>query len=103
MIWDLKKEDFPPAEQFSEKELEKICKAYQDMLWSWNISLDVPGTLPAAFLYNLKIVTLDRKIHILNSGISEINYCTGYAKECKLKEYCPCLEIWNEEENKLKL
>ena len=27
------------------------------------------------------------------------DFCSGYAPDCELKEHCPCLEIWNEEED----
>jgi hypothetical protein len=36
------------------------------------------------------------KTNIVNSGDMTFDFCTGYAPDCIFKEYCPCLEIWNE-------
>ncbi len=34
--------------------------------------------------------------NIVNSGSMSFDFCSGYAPDCEFKEYCPCLEIWNE-------
>ncbi|MBI2968460.1 MAG: hypothetical protein HYY40_11710 [Bacteroidetes bacterium] len=95
----LKTEDFPPAEQLSNSDLKKVCKAFEEMLFSWNHTIDIPKKLPPSFAYKLMVDCLNKKTFIPDSGICGFDFCTGYAPECELKEYCPCLKIWNEKEN----
>ena len=44
---------------------------------------------------SLIVDTLNKKNSIVNSGSMSFDFCTGYAPGCELKEYYPCLEIWN--------
>ena len=91
----LKKEDFPPAEQLSVSDMKAVIKAFDAMLSTWNLSIDIPKKLPAAFAYTLMVDTLNKKTMITNYGFVSFDFCTGYAPECELKEYCPCLKTWN--------
>ncbi len=91
--------DFPPAEQFTEGEMKLVLKAFNRMMFSWNLDISLPDTLPVALAYKMTIDTLNSKTHIVNSGMMGFDFCTGYAPECIFKEYCPCLEIWNRKED----
>jgi len=90
---------FPPADQLTNKEMILVRKAFEKMMYTWNHGIDLPESLPAAFAYKLIVDCLNRKTEIVNSGCMSFDFCTGYAPDCELKEYCPCLEIWNEEED----
>jgi len=94
----MKAEDFPPPEQLSEKDMRTVCKAFNEMLWTWNFTIDLPKNLPASFAYTLMVASLDKKTFIAISGFVSFDFCTGYAPDCELKEYCPCLEYWNKAE-----
>jgi len=90
-------EIFPPAEQLTDKEMKMIRKAFEQMMYSWNQGIDLPEGLPVAFAYSLMVNSLNHETSMVNSGCMHFDFCTGYAPDCELKEYCPCLEIWNEE------
>lgn len=66
-------------------------------MYSWNLSVDLPHHVPTSFAYQIIVGLLDRETLIVNDGAITFDFCTGYAPDCELKEYCPCLKIWNEE------
>jgi hypothetical protein len=91
----LQPENFPPASQLSTEEIIVVTKAFRKMMFTWNIGIDLPKTMPPSVQYAFVVDSLNEKITIVNSGFITIDFCTGYAPDCKLKEYCNCLEIWN--------
>lgn len=93
----LKAEAFPPCDQLSDEEIRKVCDAFTVMLNSWGFDLDLPDELPLHRKYELMTGLLDHECTPFNTGRFVFDFCTGYAPDCKLKEYCPCLEIWEEE------
>lgn len=94
----LKSEDFPPPHQLSDKEMKMVLKAFEEMMHSWNQEIDLPKKIPAAFAYQLIVDCLNKTTAIVNSGSMSFDFCTGYAPGCELKEYCPCLKIWNNDD-----
>lgn len=91
----LKPENFPPSSQLSLSEIELINHAFQKMMYTWNLDIDLPKAMPAEIQYDFIIDSLNEKFTPINDGFITIDFCTGYAPDCKLKEYCPCLEIGN--------
>ncbi|MEO9144583.1 MAG: hypothetical protein ABI237_03420 [Ginsengibacter sp.] len=87
--------NFPPAEQLADDEMILIRKAYEKMMFTWNQGIDLPEKLPVAFAYKMIVDSLNMKTTIVNSGGMHFDFCTGYAPGCVFKEYCPCLEYWN--------
>ena len=95
----LSSENFPPAEQLTDEEMILLRRAFEEMMFTWNQGIDLPEKLPAAFAYKMVVDLLNMKTTIVNSGNMSFDFCTGYAPGCVFKEYCPCLRIWNEEED----
>jgi hypothetical protein len=93
----LKPENFPPPEKLSDRDIEIICDAFNKLLFSWNASIDLPDSMPDRIKYTFMVNTLNEGFTPVNSGIIGFDYCTGYAPDCPFGEYCPCLEIWNNE------
>lgn len=91
--------NFPPPEQLTDEEMKRILEAFNQMMFSWNLNIDLPERLPLTIAYKMTMETLDSKTEIVNSGHMSFDFCTGYAPDCIFKEYCPCLEIWNNEGN----
>jgi hypothetical protein len=89
--------NFPPPEQLTRGEMKKIIKAFNQMMFSWNLDISLPEKLPVQIAYTMTIDTLNSKTAIVNSGFMGFDFCTGYAPDCIFKEYCPCLKIWNQE------
>ena len=46
----------------------------------------------------MTVEILDSKTTIVETGRINVDFCSGYAPDCVFKEYCSCLEIWNEAE-----
>ncbi len=94
----LNSEQFPPPEQLTKKELKLVCKAFRQMMCSWNFDADLPKTLPSDRNYQLLVSTLNMKTDIVNSGFMTFEFCQSYPPDCIFKEYCMCLKFWNTEE-----
>ncbi len=92
----LKSGDFPPVVFYSSRELKALIKLFEQMMFSWNLSMDVPKTLPLDRKYKLMVATLDQPTLIVKDGFVGFDYCTGDPEGCELKEYCPCLKNWEE-------
>lgn len=88
-------EYFPPAEQLTEEEMILIRQAFERMMFTWNHGIDLPEKLPVAFAYKMIVDSLTMKTTIANSGNMSFDFCSGYAPDCVFKEYCRCLEYWN--------
>lgn len=93
----LKAEDFPPAEQLTDEEMKIVCKAFERMMYTWNLGIDLPENLPAAFAYKITVDTLSMQTGIVHSGMMNFDFCSGYAPDCVFGGCCPCLKTWNED------
>ena len=85
--------DFPPTVQLTNEDLLLVYAALKKMLHSYNIAIELPDNLPAPMKYGLTVSTLNEKTAIPETGVMHIDFCTGNAQDCELKEYCPCLKI----------
>lgn len=88
--------NFPPPEQLENEDLKTVCDAFKKMMLTYNLSIDLPDNLPLPFAYSLIVDTLNTKTNIPKMGMITFDFCSGYAPECDLKSYCPCLKFWNE-------
>ena len=88
-------EQFPAADQLSKEEILAIIDAFHKMLLSWNMQADFPSNLPPERAYPLMIGLLKKEAWFLPGGMLHYDFCTGYAPECELQEYCPCRKHWD--------
>lgn len=88
----LQVEQFPPPEQLTNDEINLICKAFRQMMLTWNLCADLPEKLPLSRFYTLLISTLNLKTDIVCSGFMTFEFCQYYPPDCILKEYCTCRE-----------
>ena len=88
---------FPPPEQLTDRDIELVCDAFEEMLHTWNANVALPENVPHRLRYKLTIGILDEEYIPMNMGFITFDFCTGYAPDCELGEYCPCLEIWNDD------
>ena len=86
--------NFPPPEQLTKKDMKLVCKAFKQMMFTWNLDIDLPENFPTAFRYSFLIKTLNEKTAIVNSGCMSFDYCSGHAPDCIFKEYCRCLKYY---------
>ena len=94
---NLKLEDSPPSEQLSDDDLKKVCTAFHQMMLTYNLCISLPDNLPLPFAYRLTVDLLNEKTDIPTTGFITFDFCTGFAPNCILKAYCPCLKYWDEE------
>lgn len=92
----LSTENFPPVSMLSLDEMNVISDAFKEMLLSFNMEVDFPSGIPIERAYPLLIGLLDKEAWYLPGGTLHFDFCTRYAPDCQLKEYCPCLKYWNE-------
>ncbi len=88
-------EQFPPVETLTENEIEIIIHEFKEMMSTWNMEVDFPSDLPKTRAYPLLINLLNEAAWYLPGGTLHFDFCTGYAPDCELKEYCPCLKHWD--------
>lgn len=87
----LEGEQFPPAEKWTEEELQEIITAFWHLLFSWNMDANLPEDLPPAMTYDFLVRTLEEKIHVTDSGFTTIEFCWNEPLECPFgPEYCTC-------------
>jgi hypothetical protein len=92
----LGKEQFPPAEQLTEAQMESICTAFRKMLSTWNISADIHIKVPVSKIYSLLVSVLDEKVGI-GEGITTIEFCNYHPPSCAMGEYCTCRHFYEQE------
>jgi hypothetical protein len=85
-------EDFPPADQLSEEDMILVGKAFNKMMSSWNLDIDLPDNLPIPIAYSMTVNTLNEKTAIVDHGFMTFDYCSGSPEGCAFKEYCPCID-----------
>jgi hypothetical protein len=94
----LTKEQFPPARLLSEIQMEEICTAFNKLLFTWNIGVDIPDHLPVSKRYTLLVTVLDEKVDIQDAGFIDIEFCNDDPPTCPLNEYCTCKEFLKEDD-----
>jgi hypothetical protein len=90
----LSPELFPPPEQLTEEDMRIVIQAMEEMLESWHRKVYLPDNVPIPMAYNLIIGLLEEEAWYMPAGYLCHDFCSGYAPECQLKEYCPCLKHW---------
>jgi hypothetical protein len=93
----LSKEQFPPATQLSEEQMNAICAAFRSMLDTWNITADIHIKVPASKIYSLLVSVLDEKVSIGLDGVTTIEFCNYHPPSCAMGEYCTCREFYEKE------
>lgn len=87
----LKREIFPPMEKLEKSELIRICRAFEQLLKSWNAELHLPNDIPLKLRYKLTISTLDEDFYPIEGGWIGFDFCTGDTSDCSLGRFCSCL------------
>jgi hypothetical protein len=98
----LEREQFPPADYWSEEEAAQLVIALNDLLKHYNLSADYPETLPPLMAYTTLVGALEKYAPIMPFGEWHLEFCDYNPEECPFGEpYCTCGK-WREEnaENK---
>jgi len=94
---NLSKEQFPPPELLTEFQIEEICIAFKKLLFTWNLSVDIPDNLPISKTYLLLISTLNEKVEIVHDGFITIEFCNYDPPTCPFDDNCSCREFWKQD------
>lgn len=95
-VLDLIPEQFPPVDQLTPDQLFRLVQTYQHLLFSWNISTDLPEGFPASAAYPLLVSTLDREVYLADDGFVTIEFCTYDSPTCPYAATCRCEEDYEE-------
>lgn len=101
-VLDLFPEQFPPAERLSPQQMLQLVQAYHDLLFSWNISTDLPEGLSIQTAYRLLVSTLEREVYLSEDGFVTIEFCTYDSENCPYAEVCRCDEEYEEMKKSMK-
>ncbi len=88
----LRAEDFPPPDQLLKKDIKVVSSAFKKMMRSWDLDCWLPKGLPVDLVYKLLILTLERKINPMESGLVQFGYCSMNPATCLLGQHCTCLK-----------
>lgn len=89
----LQKEQFPPAEKLTDEQMEALSHAFERLLFTWNIGVEMPDKLPISRKYSLMISVLERKVAIVENGFEMIEFCSYDPPTCPFNEWCTCKEL----------
>lgn len=89
----LQKEQFPPPEKLTADQMEAVSLAFEKLLFTWNIGVDMPDKLPVSQKYSLLISVLERKVAIVENGFETIEFCSYDPPSCPFNEWCTCKEL----------
>lgn len=91
----LRKEEFPPAEKLTDDQIHKLKKQFEDLLYTWNLSANIPEEIPPSKAYTLLVSVLDKKVDIPDTGFMTFEFCAYDPPTCPLDEYCECREFYD--------
>ncbi|MFK7980750.1 MAG: hypothetical protein AB8G86_12265, partial [Saprospiraceae bacterium] len=94
----LNKEQFPPPKRLTSEQMNRICDAFEKLLFTWNTRADFPDELPIEMAYETLVSILDRKFITPTSGWVTLEFCDLEPEECRFKEHCTCKELFAEME-----
>jgi len=86
-------EQFPPAEQLTDEQMEAVSLAFEKLLFTWNIGVEMPEKLPVSRKYSLLVSILEKKVAIVENGFETIEFCSYDPPSCPFDEWCTCKEL----------
>jgi hypothetical protein len=95
----LQKEQFPPVDKLTNEQMEALSHAFERLLFTWNIGVELPDKLPIPRKYTLLVSVLERKVAIVESGFETIEFCSYDPPTCPFNEWCTCKELGLKEDN----
>ncbi|MFT6708869.1 MAG: hypothetical protein ACJATF_003733 [Flavobacteriales bacterium] len=98
-VCGIDKAAFPPITKLQPKQIKTLGKAIDELFWTWNISLDLPDTLPEEQVYSFQVEVFDTKVMIVEFGTVNISLCENDFNLCVFGEdHCDCKKQWDEME-----
>lgn len=101
-IVNLEAISFPKAELLNDDQLQKLLSAFNELLASYNVSLDIPKEIAPNTKYSISIGVLDEAIFLSDEGHTGWDFCSSEPESCPYGEHCYCIEIDAEFERNIK-
>lgn len=92
---------FPPEQRLTMAQVRAVSRTFKKLLFSWNLGVDIPESMPARQAYTFLISILNEKADIVTDGCITIEFCTCYPPSCPFKEYCSCIKHFTEAEEEM--
>ncbi len=87
----LRPEEFPPAEQLTDEQLDELVFAIRRLWAAFNFTAVVPSVAPARIVYPLLLQRMTRPAMVMNFGHVGIEFCQYEPAECPFgTEWCEC-------------
>ncbi|MFL5747272.1 MAG: hypothetical protein ACJ751_21540 [Niastella sp.] len=86
-------EQFPPVEQLTNEQMEAVSLAFEKLLFTWNIGVEMPEKLPVSRKYTLLVSVLEKKVAIVENGFETVEFCSYDPPSCPFDEWCTCKEL----------
>ena len=90
-------EQFPDATKLTDAQKTDIIEAILEFLLTHHIICDFPEEIPLDLKYKLSVKALDNDYFECGVGFYHMDFCAGWAPDCALGEFCPCLEDFDED------
>lgn len=85
----------PPPDQLSTAQQIQLGQAIIELWRIFNILAEFPDTVPDEAYYSiLRKCWTAEEVQVLGLTHLHYDFCTGYAPDCILGEYCPCKKYW---------
>lgn len=92
-IVGLELEQFPKTDLLTSKQIEKILNAFQELLSSYNISVDMPKKVKLKDKYNISLQLLNESLFLSENGMVVWDACMDDSTTCPYKKHCFCKKI----------
>lgn len=89
----LQAEPFPPSHMLTSKQIKQISKAFNHLLFTWNLGVNIPKRIPPEKTYDLLISVLDKKTDIVSSGCMTFEFCNYDPPSCPFEQHCSCKDF----------
>lgn len=94
-------EALPPPEMIPSEEMERLGQALVDLWEAYNVFPAFPEEMPWTERYRAIRDSWKNETTMVHEsslgGRITYDFCTGYAPDCVLKEYCSCRDMWADE------
>jgi hypothetical protein len=95
---------FPPAEQLTDVQMNDLVQALDQLLFSWNITTNLPNGIPIATAYRLLVGVLDSQVSIVTTGFIGLEFCDYEPETCPFGDgFCQCLKYEQEYNDRKRL
>jgi hypothetical protein len=95
-IMGLNREQFPPADYWTEEEAAQLVIALNDLLGHYHLAADYPPNLPPLMAYSTLVGALELYAPIMPFGEWHLEFCNYNPEECPFGEaYCGCNNIYS--------